>query len=159
MHNSLPGKIRRRRETMKFPILLLLLLCSALLAIPAHAASAPTVAEAEKFMAQAEDRLRDLSIKAARATWTEENFINDDTEVMAADAQDQIAAATTELIEQAKRFDGLKLPPELARQFLLLKLQNIAPAPKDPKLRREMSDTATWLDGAYGKGKYCKKPA
>jgi peptidyl-dipeptidase A len=109
-------------------------------------------------MAQAEERLRDLTIKASRATWTEENFINDDTEVMAADAQDQLAAATTELIEQAKRFDGLKLPPELARQFLLLKLQNIAPAPKDPKLRREMSDTATWLDGAYGKGKYCKKP-
>src|SRR6266550_3542547 len=117
----------------------LLLLATALLTTPAHAAAAPTVAEAEKFMVQAEDRLRDLTIKASRATWTEENFINDDTEVMAADSQDQLAAATTELIEQAKRFDGLKLPAKLARQFLLLKLQNIAPAPKDPKLRREMS--------------------
>src|SRR5882724_4009365 len=105
MHNSLPGEIRRSSKNMKLPILLLF---SALLAAPARAASAPTVAEAEKFMAQAEDHLRDLSIKAARATWTEENFINDDTEVMAADAQDQLAAATTELIEQAKRFDGLK---------------------------------------------------
>jgi len=77
---------------------------------------------------------------------------------MAADAQDQLAAATTELIEKAKRYEGVKMPPELARQFLLLKLQNIAPAPKDPKLRREMSETATWLDGAYGKGRYCRKP-
>ena len=141
---------------MKFPILLLLF--SALLATPAYAASAPTVAEAEKFMAQAEDRLRDLSIKAARAGWVQENFITDDTEAIATEANDQLSAATTELIEQAKRFDGLKLPPELARQFLLLKLQNIAPTPKDPKLRHEMSETASWLDGEYGKAKYCKKP-
>jgi peptidyl-dipeptidase A len=131
-----------------------------LLATPAHAASAPTptVAEADQFMKQAEDRLRDLSSKAQRAGWVQENFITDDTEAIAAEANDQLSAATTELIEQAKRFDGLKLPSELARQFLLLKLQNIAPAPKDPKLRHEMSETAAWLDAEYGKGKYCKKP-
>ena len=117
-----------------------------------------TQGEADQFMKQAQDRLRDLTIKASRAGWVEENFITDDTEAMAADAQDQLAAATTELIEKAKRYEGVKMPPELARQFLLLKLQNIAPAPKDPKLRREMSETATWLDGAYGKGKYCRKP-
>jgi peptidyl-dipeptidase A len=134
------------------------LLMAVLLATPAPAASAPTVAEADQFMKQAQDRLRDLTIKASRAGWVEENFITDDTEAMAADAQDQLAAATTELIEEARRFAGVKMPPELARQFLLLKLQNIAPAPKDPKLRREMSETATWLDGAYGKGKYCRKP-
>jgi len=140
---------------MKLPILLF---AAALLAAPAHAASAPTVAEADQFMQQAEDRLRDLSSKAQRAGWVQENFITDDTEAIAAEANDQLSAATTELIEQAKRFDGLKLPSELARQFLLLKLQNIAPAPKDPKLRHEMSETAAWLDAEYGKGKYCKKP-
>jgi len=148
MHNSPPGEI----DETPHP-----LINSCPASHPSHAASAPTVAEAEKFMAQAEDRLRDLSIKAARAGWVQENFITDDTEAIATEANDQLSAATTELIEQAKRFDGLKLPPELARQFLLLKLQNIAPTPKDPKLRHEMSETASWLDGEYGKAKYCKK--
>ena len=141
---------------MKFRVLTLLL--TALLAVPAHAANAPTVADAEKFMTQAEARLKDLIIKASRAGWVQQNFITDDTEAMAADAGDELSAATTELIEQAKRFKGLKLPPDLARKFLQLKLQNTAPTPKDAKLRREMTEIGTSLNGDYGKGKYCRKP-
>ena len=88
----------------------------------------------------------------------QENFITDDTEAISADANEQSTAVVTELVEQAKRFDGLPLPPALARKFLLLKLGLTAPAPKDPKLRREMIEIGTSLDGDYGKGKYCRKP-
>src|SRR6185369_6306935 len=58
------------------------------------------------------------------------------------------------LVEQAKRFDGLKMPAELERKFLLLKLQLVAPAPKDPKLRKELTAIAVSLDSDYGKGKF-----
>ena len=141
---------------MRFRLAILLALCSFLL--QAQTSSKPTVAEAEQFMKQAEDRLLDLTVKASRAAWVQENFITDDTEALSADANDTITAVTTDLIEQAKRFDGLKLPPDLQRKFLLLKLSLTAPAPKDPKLRREMTDIASSLDGDYGKGKYCRKP-
>ncbi len=104
----------------------------------AQSASKPTVAEAEQFISQAEARLNELTVKAARAQWVQENFITDDTEAISADANEQSTAAVTELVEQAKRFDGLPLPPALARKFLLLKLGLTAPAPKDPKLRQEM---------------------
>jgi peptidyl-dipeptidase A len=124
----------------------------------AQTSSKPTVADAEQFMNQAEARLYDLTVKASRAAWVQENFITDDTEALSADANDTITAVTTELIEQAKRFDGLKMPADLQRKFLLLKLSLTAPAPKDPKLRREMTDIASSLDGDYGKGKYCRKP-
>ena len=100
------------------------------LMLQAQTASHPTVAEAEQFMTQAEARLNDLSVKANRAAWVQKNFITDDTEAMSADAQDQATAATTELIEQARRFDGLTMPPELARKFMLLRLSLTAPAPK-----------------------------
>ncbi len=113
---------------MKFRVLLFL--SSFLLVIQAHAASKPTAAEAERFMNQAEARLNEIEVKAARASWVQENFITDDTEALSADAQDQLTAATTELIEQSKRFDGLSLPPELARKFMLLRLSLTAPAPK-----------------------------
>ena len=69
----------------------------------------PTVADAEEFMKQAEARLAELQVKTSRASWVQENFITDDTQALAADADDQITAVTTELVEQAKRFDGLQL--------------------------------------------------
>src|SRR5580693_6861320 len=141
---------------MKFRVLLFLF--SFLLLIQAQAASKPTVAEAEQFMNQAEARLNEIEVKAARASWVQENFITDDTQALSADAQDQITAVTTELIEQAKQFDGLQLPPELARKGMLLRLSLTAPAPKDPALRKEMTQIAVSLDADYGKGKYCRKP-
>jgi peptidyl-dipeptidase A len=141
---------------MKFRILLFLF--SSLFVIQAQAASKPTVADAEQFMKQAQARLNEIEVKAARASWVQENFITDDTQALSADAQDQLTAVTTELIEQAKQFDGLSLPPELAREFLLLRLSLTAPAPKDPALRKEMTQIAVSMDGDYGKGKYCPKP-
>jgi peptidyl-dipeptidase A len=141
---------------MKFRCLLLLLCFS--VGMEAQSASKPTVAEAEQFISLAEVRLNELTVKAARAQWVQENFITDDTEAISADANEQSTAVVTELVEQAKRFDGLSLPPGLARKFLLLKLGLTAPAPKDPKLRREMIEIGASLDGDYGKGKYCRKP-
>lgn len=131
-----------------------ILFCSALI----HAQSQPTAADAEQFMKQAEARLNEAAIKASRAGWVQENFITDDTEALAADANDEITALTTELVEQAKKFDGVSMPPELARKFMLLKLSLTAPAPHDPALRKEMTKIASSLDGDYGKGTYCRKP-
>jgi peptidyl-dipeptidase A len=136
----------------------LLFLFSVLFLIQAHAASKATLAEAQQFMNQAESRLNEIEVKAARASWVQENFITDDTQALSADAQDQLTAATTQLIEQSKRFDGLSLPPELARKFILLRLSLTAPAPRDPALRKEMTQIAVSLDADYGKGKYCRKP-
>ncbi|HKM85991.1 MAG TPA: M2 family metallopeptidase [Terriglobales bacterium] len=128
------------------------------LAMNAYAqTTAPTTAEAQEFMNKAETQLADLSVKVQRASWVQENFITDDTQAMAADAIDQVTAVTTELVEQAKRFDGLALSPELARKFMLLKLSLTAPAPKDAALRREMTEIGVSLDADYGKGKYCRK--
>ncbi|MGA3088633.1 MAG: M2 family metallopeptidase [Terriglobales bacterium] len=118
---------------------------------------APTAAEAEQFMNQAESQLANLSVKVQRASWVQENFITDDTQAIATDAIEEVTAATTELVEQAKRFEGLNLAPDLARKFMLLKLGITAPAPKDPALRREMTEISVSLDGDYGKGKYCRK--
>jgi peptidyl-dipeptidase A len=143
-----------REVFMKYVVGLFLLLVPIVLT----AQTQPTVAEAEQFMKQAEERFNDYGIKAARAAWVQENFITEDTEALSADANDQVTAVITELAEQAKRFDGLTLPPDLARKFLLLRLSLTAPAPKEPKLRKELTQIASSLDADYGKGKYCRKP-
>jgi len=119
------------------------------------AQNAPTFAEAGQFISKAEARLADLSVKVNQANWVHDNFITEDTEALAADANDELTALATDLVEQAKRFDGFRLPPELARKFLLLKLSLTAPAPKDPALRKEMTQIAASLESDYGKGRYC----
>jgi peptidyl-dipeptidase A len=132
----------------------LFLLCILTSALQAQVSS-PTAAEAEQFIKQAEDRLNQLSIKQNRAGWVQANFITEDTQALAADANEQTAAAVTEMAEEAKRFDGLDLSPELARKFKLLRLALTAPTPKDPRLRKEMTEIGTSLEADYGKGKYC----
>src|ERR1051326_6049617 len=121
-----------------------------------HAKGAATVAEAQAFMKKAEDQLLDLGVRAGRAGWVQENFITDDTETMAAQANEKLTAVVTQLALEARRFEGLKLPPELARKFLLLKLSLVAPAPNNEAERQELTELASKLDGMYGKGKYCK---
>lgn len=140
---------------MKMIVLLSLFCFASAMVLQARTPNPPTVAEAEDFMKKAEARLAELSVKVNQANWVHDNFITDDTEALAADANDENTAVTTELVEQAKRFDGLKMPPALARKFLLLKLSLTAPGPKDPALRKEMSEIAASLESDYGKGKYC----
>ena len=111
--------------------------------------------DADKFLADAEKRLMDLSIKASRADWVKSTFVTDDTETMAAEANENLIAATTELAEQARRFDNVNLSPEAKRKLKLLKLSLTLPAPKDPALRSELTKIAASMEGDYGKGKYC----
>jgi peptidyl-dipeptidase A len=125
----------------------------------APASNAATVAEAEAFMKRAETELQDLGVRAQRAAWVQENFITDDTELLSAQAQEKLTAVTTQLALDARRFDRLKMPPELARKFKLLKLSLVAPAPNNDKERGELTRIAASLDADYGKGKYCRKQA
>jgi peptidyl-dipeptidase A len=133
-----------------------LCICIGLLWLP-HSllAAEPTLAEAQAFMDKAETELLDLGNMAQRAGWVEETYITGDTELLSAKEGERVIARTTELVNQSKRFDGLAMPPELKRKFLLLKLSLTMPAPDDPKLREQLTQIASSLDGSYGTGKYC----
>jgi peptidyl-dipeptidase A len=114
-----------------------------------------TAAEAAKFVAHAGQRLAELNLKVARASWIQENFITDDTEALAADANNELTAAVTQLAEQATKFDGLKLPADTARKLQLLKLALTVPAPSNAAERDELTKITASLSSDYGKGKYC----
>jgi peptidyl-dipeptidase A len=123
---------------------------------PSRAASpAPTVADAERFISQAETRLLDLWIKSGRASWVAESFITDDTEAISANADAAVKAATADLARQARRYEKLPLPRDVARKFRLLKLSVDIPAPHDPAAQAEIAKIAVSLDSDYGKGTWC----
>jgi peptidyl-dipeptidase A len=119
----------------------------------------PTVAEAEQFIKNAEDQLNDLTTRQQRAAWVQSTFITDDTETISAQANEVLIGVTTELAKQTTRYDNLKMPGDLARKMLLLKLSAAvpAPAPSDPKELAELTRIGASLEGDYGKGKYCPK--
>ena len=85
----------------------------------------------------------------------QENFITVDTEQNTADANQVFTAKSVELSKQAHRFDGLSLPPELARKMLLLKISALLPSPNDPAKQMELAKIEASLDGDYGRGKWC----
>jgi peptidyl-dipeptidase A len=111
----------------------------------------------QKFLDAAETRLNDLSVKGNRAGWVQETYITDDTEAISAAANENLLAAISELAAQAKQFEGKPMSSEQARKLMLLKLLAAAPAPANPAERAELAQLGTWLDGTYGKGKYCPK--
>jgi peptidyl-dipeptidase A len=116
---------------------------------------APTVEGARAFLSDAEARLLDLGVKASRAAWVQQNFITEDTEQISADASQEVNTLSVDLAKKARRFDGIKLPLEIARKMLLLKLASGFPAPNDPAAQKELAQILASLDGDYGKGKWC----
>ena len=138
------------------PMIILLSFIPLLVSI-ASAQISPTKADLEKFLKDAEARLNDLSVKQSRANWVQATYITDDTEAMAAEAGENFKQAVSELAAASKRFDRMQMSAEAKRKLTLLKLLESAPAPSDPAERAELARLGTWLEGTYGKGKYCPK--
>jgi peptidyl-dipeptidase A len=121
-------------------------------AAPAKAAGKPTVAEAERFVAESEALLKKLDYQGARAAWVSQNFITDDTEIISAQSSEQRLEAGGAIALKARRFNGLKLPEATARKLKLLQLTLML---SDPKDREKISLLAAGLTGSYGKAQYC----
>ena len=130
-----------------------------LLLLPAALhAQAPTVAGARGFLVRAESTLDALSVKASRADWVANTFITFDTEELTAQASEVYAVATRDLAMEARRYERLRLPADLRRKLLLLKLSLAAPPPPNPREASELTKITSSMQADYGRGTYCKTP-
>src|SRR5579863_10097383 len=118
-------------------------------------AAEPTVAEAKQFLDTAEKRLFDLSLESNQAEWIQSTYITDDTEAVAARANERNIAEAVRLAKGAVRFDKVTLPPDMRRKMQLLKVGLVLAAPADAAESAEVTRLAASLEGTYGKGKYC----
>ena len=133
-------------------------LAAALVASPVMAqqapAAAPTAAQAEAFLAQAEKALFDQSIISGRAAWVNATYITDDTDALASyfgaiDTKQRVDYA----LEAAKYAAAPGLSAETKRRLNLLQTALTLPAPTTPGAAEELNQLATKLQSAYGKGK------
>ncbi len=115
----------------------------------------PTVADASRFVTEAEARLATLNVDAQRAAWVQATYITDDTQALAAAANEKQIAAGVEMAKEAARFDKLDLPWDVRRKLDLIKLSLTSPGPADPAKTGEMARIAAELEAVYGAGQYC----
>src|SRR5262245_31010857 len=118
-----------------------------------------TAAEARKFLADVNADMLRLVTNGNRAGWVQSTFITHDTEILAAQANEQLVNAVTKYAKDARRFDKVALPPAERRQFDVLKNSLTISAPPDPKEAEEVTRIVASMEGAYGSGKYCPNGA
>jgi peptidyl-dipeptidase A len=131
-------------------------LAAASISAPAFAQdiAAPTVSEAEAFVAAAEKDLFDFSIESGRVQWIKATYITDDTDAIAA----KYGAVGTEksvkyALEAAKYQSVVGLSAETKRKLDILRGGIVLPAPTTEGAATELNVIATKLDSAYGAGK------
>lgn len=157
-----PKRSRYRERAMRLTPLRRIAIASAVLAILLIGGSAiakdpqPTLGQARRFMRDAEARMLALGVDGARTDWVKSTYITDDTELLAAQADQKATDAQVALIKEAQRFNGIAMPSDLARKFQLLKVSLTVASPADPKKSAELSQIIASMEGTYGKGKYCK---
>ena len=115
----------------------------------------PTAADAAKFLEKAEADLLKLSIDSGRADWVKSTYIIDDSEILSAQLNEKLIAATAKYAKEAAVFSRLSLDPVTERKLKLLKNALTLAAPADPKESAEVTRILAAMEGAYGKGKYC----
>ena len=124
---------------------------------PATTGAAPPPAgeTADQFVARVNKEFRSLSAELNSAQWLSSTYINSDSEMIAAKANERWLTQLNRWIEQSRRFDGQQLSPDTARAIKLLKLMTAMPAPRDPVKLAELTRIATRMEGMYGAGSYC----
>jgi len=132
--------------------------CAGATPVPDEAPAAPprpTAAEAKAFTTQLDADLKRIYTKVATAEWVKSTYITDDSERLAAWANEELMAYLSKAIADSRKFDGVEVDEETGRLLHLLRLSTSLPAPADPEARAELAGLASRLEGIYGKGKWC----
>ncbi|EQB32334.1 M2 family metallopeptidase [Sphingobium ummariense] len=130
-------------------------LAAALLPSPAFAQQvAPTAAQAEAFLGEAERAMFDHSLIAGRAEWINATYITDDTDAVSA----YFGSIRTKMnvdyaLDAAKFMAAPGLSEETKRRLTLLRTALTLPAPTTQGAAEELNALSTRLQSAYGKGR------
>lgn len=120
-----------------------------------EAEAGPKGETADAFIARVNDEYKAMYPEITSAQWLSATYINDDSQRIAAKANERYLTQLNAWIAQSRKFEGQKMTPATARAIALLKLSSSMPAPHDPAKLTELTRIATSLEGAYGEGAYC----
>src|SRR3546814_9061500 len=101
------------------------------------------VCSSDLFIARVNQEMRATYKELSSAQWISSTYINGDSELIAAKANERWLTQLNGWIEQARRFEGKPMSAETARAMTLLKLMTAMPAPRDPAKLAELTKIAT----------------
>lgn len=109
-----------------------------------------------EFVSQSEQELAELLQENERMAWVYSNFITEDTEQLAATANQKYTALQVSLSAKAAEYYQVEgLNDETRRKLNILRSSITIPSPADPARTAEQSEIGARLGGMYGKGEYC----
>ena len=120
--------------------------------------TAPTAADAKKFIDEVNETAFKLANESSQAGWVSETYITDDTSALNARANQRLIDTMARYAKDAVKFDHIDVSPDLRRSLNLLKVGLVMATPSDPKEGEELTMIAANLDATYGKGKWCEDP-
>ena len=97
----------------------------------APTATAPAGEIADQFIACVNDEYRKMYPEMTSAQWLSSTYINDDSQLLSAKANERYLAQLKSWIDQAQRFEGQQMSPDTARAIQLLKLFTSMPPPNE----------------------------
>ena len=115
--------------------------------------AAPTVQDAQAYVAAAERELAALSEEENRIGWIYSTYINQDTEWLVQRITTEGTEARVRLASGAARFQGLDLPADTRRKIDLLRLSLVLPAPQREGAADELAAITTRLSSTYSTGR------
>jgi peptidyl-dipeptidase A len=110
---------------------------------------------AQRFVAGVNEDYRRLSVRFSTAEWIKNTYIIDDSERLAAAANEELLGFMSQAVKKAARFSKARTDDDTRRMLQLLRVSSSLAAPSDPKLRLELTTLAARMEGIYGKAKAC----
>ena len=111
---------------------------------------------ADAFIARVNDEFKDYWRELNAAGWLRATYINEDSGIVDALANQRYAAWHTAKVKEAMQYDDVEVSAETRRALNTLKLGALMVAPDDDTKRKEQATILTELGGMYGAGKYCR---
>jgi peptidyl-dipeptidase A len=114
----------------------------------------PRAAEAREFVSRVDGELKQVWIESETAAWENATDITDEHEQAESLTREKAMAYIAQAIKESRAFEDVRADPDTMRQLELLRRATTMPAPDDAAKRKELAETATKLQGMYGKGKH-----
>ena len=112
-----------------------------------------TAADAKQYVVDAEKRIADIYEYAAKAEWIAQTYITEDSQFIAAKANEEFKLLGIELANGAAKFNHLDLDYDTQRKLEQLRLGLTLPAPAgSPELASELAKIESNLGATYGSG-------
>ena len=115
----------------------------------------PDENNAKEFLLEYEKKATEEGPIISSAFWIASNFINHDSQVIAADYSKRYTLEALEAARIAATFNDVDLQPLDRRALNLIKNGFVMPPPLDEELAGELSQIMTELEAMYGTGQHC----